>query len=158
MKNLDEPRKEAYRSLLVAHARLTEAIDKRMTESGKLPLTWYDVLVTLEYAEAHRLRMTELADRIVLSKSGLTRLLDRLVERGFVERVTCPSDRRVSYAVLTEAGVAAREESWPLYSSLVAELFGAQMSDEETETLCRVLKKTACAVTELKKHECISDT
>ncbi len=145
MPELDDTRREAYRAFLAAHSRLTTAMDKALTESGLLPLTWYDVLVTLEYQEGHQLRLSDLADKVLLSKSGLTRLVDRLVEQGYVERVACPKDRRSIYAVLTYEGQKAREDAWPTYSRLIQGLFGGQMTDGEAKLLTRVMLASACA-------------
>lgn len=148
MLELEESRKEAYRSFLIAHSRLNNVIDSEMTKAGLLPLTWYDVLVTLEYAEGHSLRMSDLADAVLLSRSGLTRLVDRLEARGYVARKACPSDRRGFHAVLTEEGQRARSESWPLFSSLVAELFGTQMTDDEVQTVTTVMQRSIQAVSQ----------
>lgn len=132
---LDAERRDCFQLFLTAHARLSAAIDKRLVESGALPLPWYDVLVTLETADQGRLRMSDLAERVLLSQSGLTRLVDRLVDKGLVERATCPADRRVLYASLTEAGRQARRASWPLLSRLIQDYFGAHMTDMETRLM-----------------------
>jgi len=146
MLELDDPRKEAYRSFLTAYARLTQVIDCEMVNAGLIPITWYDVLVTLEFAEGNSLRMSELADAVLLSRSGLTRLVDRMEQRGFVVRKACPQDRRSFYTVLTKSGRQAREASWPLLSSLIAEMFGTQMTDQEVETVTTVMQRSIEAV------------
>lgn len=146
MLELEESRKLAYKDFVVAHSRLMEVIDTELSEAGHLPLTWYDVLVTLECADGHRIRMSDLADQVLLSRSGLTRLVDKLEQKGYVVRQTCPADRRGTHAVLTEAGQKAREATWPLYSSLVQELFGSQMSDQDAATLSTVLQRVTSAV------------
>lgn len=150
MLELAESRKLAYKEFLTAHARMLEVIDAELAEAGLLPLTWYDVLVTLECSENQRLRMSDLAEQVLLSRSGLTRLIDKLEQKGFVLRQNCPSDRRGTHAVLTEAGLQAREASWPLYSSLIQELFGAQMSDEDAERLATVMNRVTSAVSHFK--------
>lgn len=153
MLNLDEERKEAYRSFLTAHARVTQAIDAELTKAGLLPLSWYDVLVTLEYADGHQLRMSELADAVLLSRSGLTRLIDRLEQKGLVERKLCPMDRRGFHARLTDEGRKAREESWPLHSSLIAEFFGSQMSDGDVKAMTTVCQRCIAAVKQFNDRE-----
>lgn len=146
MLNLDEERKEAYKAFITAHSRIYQAIDTELTKAGLLPLTWYDVLVTLECADNYRLRMSELADAVLLSRSGLTRLVDRLEQRGLVERQLCPRDRRGFHAQLTESGRKAREASWPLLSSLIAEFFGSQMTDQDVNTVTTVCHRCITAV------------
>ena len=146
MLELEESRKEAYRLFLTAHSRLNATIDREMTKAGLLPLNWYDVLVSLEYAEDHSLRMSDLANAVLLSRSGLTRLVDKLEQRGYVTRKVCPRDKRGSLAVLTAEGQQARASSWPLFSSLVAELFGNQMTDNEATTVSSVMMRSVSAV------------
>lgn len=150
MLELEESRRVAYKELLTGHARLLEIIDQELSNANLLPLTWYDVLVTLEYADKCELRMSDLADQVLLSRSGLTRLVDKLAQRGYVERKSCPTDRRGMNAVLTETGQRAREETWPLYSSLIQELFGSQMSDADATTLSTVMQRVTQAVSRFK--------
>ncbi|MBL8066349.1 MAG: MarR family transcriptional regulator [Chthonomonadaceae bacterium] len=150
MMTLDENRKEAYKAFLTAHARIHQSIDSALMAANLLPLTWYDVLVTLEYANGHALRMCELADVVLLSRSGLTRLVDKLEEQGYVRRETCQDDRRGYLCVLTESGRAAREKSWPLVSSLIQELFGSLMNDEEVSGMHKICDRI---VTTVKQFE-----
>jgi DNA-binding MarR family transcriptional regulator len=93
-----------WRAFLIAHARVTRRLEADLVAEHALPLASYDVLVQLVEAPEHRLRMTELADRVLISRSGLTRLVDRLSREGLVCREACPSDARGLYAVLTPAG------------------------------------------------------
>ncbi|MBS1715595.1 MAG: MarR family transcriptional regulator [Armatimonadetes bacterium] len=141
MDGLNEVKQEAFRSLLTVHARLIERLDRDFAAANVLPLSWYDVLVTLEYEEHGALRMSELAERVLLSRSGLTRLVDRLVEQGYVERKQCPSDRRGQHAVLTPAGQKAREDAWPIYNQKIQEVFGSKITDEEASALTGILQR-----------------
>ena len=100
-----DPRLRAWRAFLRAHARVVRRLEHELQTDQGLALTDYDVLVQLSAAEDRRLRMSELADRLLLSRSGATRLVDRLVAEGLVERVTCDSDRRGQWASLTESGL-----------------------------------------------------
>lgn len=131
--------KRAWVAFFVSHALLVRKIDREMQEKGAVPVDVYDVLLVLEDAPDRRLRMSELADRVLLSRSGITRLVDRLEKDGLVERQTCPSDRRACHAALTEKGLRAREEAWPFYREAIARHFGANMSDEEAERIADVL-------------------
>jgi DNA-binding MarR family transcriptional regulator len=94
----------AWRGFLRVHAALAKHLDAELESAHGLPLTSYEVLITLAAAPGRRLRMAELADRALLSRSGMTRLVDRLVRDGLIVRDTCCSDARGCFAVLTDAG------------------------------------------------------
>ena len=96
---------EAWRAFLVAHAHVTRRLDDDLRLAHGISVSEYDALVQLAHAEGRTLRMNVLADRVLLSRSGLTRLVDRLVEDGLVERTHCESDARGTFAVLTERGL-----------------------------------------------------
>jgi len=94
----------AWRGFLQAHSALTHQLDAELRTEHDLPLTSYEVLLFLNDSPDGRLRMAELADRVLLSRSGLTRLVDRLEKRGLVGRAACPDDARGFFAVITDAG------------------------------------------------------
>src|SRR5919197_6042956 len=94
----------AWRGLLRAHDQLTRALDADLSEAHGLPLASYEVLLFLARAPDGRMRMAELADSVLLSRSGVTRLVDRLEGEGLVKRTRCPEDARGLYAGITEAG------------------------------------------------------
>jgi DNA-binding MarR family transcriptional regulator len=101
---LDEEELGAWRGLLTAHAQITRALDADLTAAHGLSLSSYEVLLFLADAPDGRLRMSELADSVLLSRSGLTRLVDRLVRDGLIERVRCDADARGWFAQITPAG------------------------------------------------------
>jgi DNA-binding MarR family transcriptional regulator len=105
----------AWRGMLRAHADLVRCLDAELREAHELSLHEYEVLLVLDNAPERRLRMSELATAVVLSQSGLTRLVDRLVRAGAVERTRCETDRRGLNAELTEAGRARLEEARPTH-------------------------------------------
>jgi DNA-binding MarR family transcriptional regulator len=142
---LPEAQHQAWYQLLRTHATVTKHIEQRLSQAQQIPHHWYDVLVTLEKAPDHRLRMSELAENMVTSRSGLTRLVDRLEEAGFLRRESCPGDGRGAYAVLTEAGAQARLAAWPIVSREIMELFACHLSDEEARTMAEVLRRVADA-------------
>lgn len=111
--HLDELELAAWRGFLRVHAQLMKELDAELREVHGLPLTWFDVLIQLEFAPDRQLRMSELADSVLLSRSGLTRLVDRLERDGLVERCRFDGDARGLLARLTDAGrkrvLAARE-------------------------------------------------
>ena len=139
--SLEQGREEAWRALITAHAAAVERIERGLLEAGLPPLGWYDVLLELSAASGCRLRMHELASAVVLSRSGLTRLVDRLEKAGLLRREPDPEDGRGSFAVLTDEGSQMRERMWPVYAKGIAEHFGAHVSDEEAVVLCRALGK-----------------
>jgi DNA-binding MarR family transcriptional regulator len=95
----------AWRGMLEVHARVTHQLDGQMHAEHGLPVSAYEVLMFLADAPDHRLRMSEIAQRALLSRSGCTRLVDRLVDLGFVTRSADPTDGRGMYAQLTDAGL-----------------------------------------------------
>jgi len=134
-------RLDAWRIFITLHAKLIDLIDADLQAGGGLPLQHYDVLIELFEAEDKRLRMYELAQQVVLSRSSITRLVDQLAKRGLLERQTDPADRRGSYAVLTGAGERALSESWPLYRAAILRHFGDFISAEEAQSLFDVFSR-----------------
>ena len=142
---LEQGREEAWRALITAHAAAVEGIERGLVEAGLPSLGWYDVLLELSAAPGCQLRMHELASAVVLSRSGLTRLVDRLEKAGLLRREPDPADGRGSFAVLTDEGARMREKMWPVYARGIAEHFGAHVSDEEAEVLSRALGRVRAA-------------
>lgn len=134
-----DPRLNAWRSFLRAHAQVVRELERELQAEHGMALTDYDVLVQLAAAEQRRLRMSELADRLLLSRSGVTRLVDRLVADGFVERVTCEDDRRGQWASLTDAGYERLRRASPTHLRGVAAHFLDRLSADELAELERML-------------------
>ncbi|MEU6717735.1 MarR family transcriptional regulator [Nonomuraea sp. NPDC046802] len=104
-----------WRMLQRAQVRITRHLEAELLVAHDLPLASYEVLMQLAEAPERRLRMNDLADRVLLSRSGLTRLIDRLQRDGLVTRQACPDDARGLFAVLTEAGADRLTEATPVY-------------------------------------------
>ena len=136
-----DPRLRAWAAFLRAHARIIRALERDLQEREGMALTDYDVLVQLAATEPHRLRMSELADRLLLSRSGVTRLVDRLESDGLVERVTCTDDRRGQWASLTHAGYERLRTATPVHLRGVAEHFIDRLDREELAALERTLAR-----------------
>lgn len=134
-KVVDETKLAAWRNVLTAHATLIDLIDRRLVAAQRLPLHWYDVLIELLEAPDHRLRLNELAQRVVLSRSGLTRLIDRLESAGLLYRQAVATDRRGAFAVLTDAGKDAVRQSWPVYAGGIDRYFASHMSESEARLI-----------------------
>jgi DNA-binding MarR family transcriptional regulator len=124
-----------WRAFLRAHAQVIRRLEHDLAATHDLPLASYDVLVQLSEAPDRSLRMTELAERVLLSRSGLTRLVDRLEREGLVERRACPSDARGTLAVLTDAGVRRLRDAWPTHLSGVVDRFVGRFTPDELHTL-----------------------
>ena len=125
----------AWRGFLRVHSRVTRELDAELLAAHGLPLSSYEVLLFLDDSEDGQLRMAQLADSVLLSRSGLTRLVDRLEEGGLVRREICPSDLRGFNAVLTDAGRAALLEARKTHLAGVRRLFLDRFSVEEQRIL-----------------------
>ncbi|MBX9963405.1 MAG: MarR family transcriptional regulator [Burkholderiales bacterium] len=137
----ETPAGSVWPLFLTAHAVLVERIEARLAGAGLPPLAWYDVLWALERAPERRLRMSELADHVVLSRSNLTRLVDRLEEAGLVARERSEEDRRGAYAVITTAGREVRRKMWPTYEAGIREVFDSQLGEAEARPMAAALQR-----------------
>jgi len=138
---LSDSASHAWAAFLTAHAVLVEAVEARLAKASLPPLAWYDVLWALERFGAGRRRMHELAELVVLSRSNLTRLVDRLEKARLVRRVPSEDDRRGAYAEITAEGRKLRRRMWPVYAAAIDELFGAHLTKTETEGVGRAMDK-----------------
>jgi DNA-binding MarR family transcriptional regulator len=138
----------AWRAFLEAHAHTTELLARELKDSQGIALTWYDVLVQLHEADDHRLRMQELAERVLLSKSGLTRLIDRMERHRLVNRSACPSDRRGTFAELTPEGIAMLRRAAPTHLRGVREHFAELLDDDEAAILADLLGRITRAASD----------
>lgn len=129
---------EAWRGFLRAHSMLVRELDRELIETHGLPLHEFEVLLLLQGAPDGRLRMSELADRALLSQSGLTRLVDRLERSGFVERIRCSADRRGLYAAITAAGMERFTAAHETHRGGVRRLFLDRLDRGQIEALAMV--------------------
>jgi DNA-binding MarR family transcriptional regulator len=138
-----DPRLAAWGTFLRAHAKVVRALESELQAEQDLALTDYDVLVQLAAADDRRLRMSELAGRLLLSRSGATRLVDRLVAGGRVESVVCDSDRRGQWASLTDAGHRRLREASPTHLRGIARHFLDRFDTDELAELGKMLERVA---------------
>jgi DNA-binding MarR family transcriptional regulator len=134
-------------SFLRAHAAVTRQLSARLEAAHGLTLSDFDVLVQLYYAPERALRRVDIARAVLLTASGITRLLDGLERGGWVEKRACETDARVSYAVLTEGGLEKFEAARRSHLADVEELFGSRFSEEERELLAGLLGRLPQAET-----------
>ena len=125
----------AWRTFLTAHARVTEILERELESEAGMQLSWYDVLVQLSEAEENRLRMHELAHLVLLSRAGLTRLVDRMTTAGLVERAPCPEDRRGLFVHMTLAGREALEAAAPVHMRGIELHFARHIPEAEQQRL-----------------------
>ena len=130
---------------LTVHSVLIGKIELVLKTANLPPLEWYDVLWALERAPGHRLRMHELAQLVVLSRSNLTRLVDRLEKAKLVEREPCVDDKRGAYCVLKPAGSILGKKMWPVYEKCIFELFNEHLSRNEDAVLNTSLLRVLAA-------------
>lgn len=138
---LDPAVARAWIAFLTAYGRVTRALSSELMDASGMSLADFDVMAQLARAEGYALRMTELADAALISKSGLTRRIDRLAVNGWVTRRRCTEDGRVHWATLTPLGVKAFRGAAPGHLRAVAERFGASLPASEMDRLTRDLIK-----------------
>ncbi len=143
------PHGEAWGALTRTHAAVTQRLQEALAQGDHPPLPWYEVLATVAEAPEQRMRMGDLAEVLVITRGGLTKLVDRLVKAGLLERTFCETDRRVSYATLLPAGRALLAEMRPVIVGELEVAFSARLSVGEAnklrDTLDRV-RASACDV------------
>ncbi len=138
---ISQKHQRAWRSFLTSQSLTTNMLDSRLRKAGQISLDIYEVLSTLEDAEGHRLRMSDLAETILFSRSGLTRMIDRLEEVGYVVREPSPDDRRGWFAVVTPEGIKARHTACEIVQQGLAEVWVEALSEEDADKISALLEQ-----------------
>src|SRR3954467_9138790 len=136
-----DPHREAWIAITQTHAAVTGRLQEALTAAELPPLPWFEVLATLDRAPEQRLKMGELAEARVITRGGVTKVVDRLIKAGLLERTFCETDRRVSYATLLPAGTELLEEMRPVVRGELALAFSANLSAVEAEELRATLER-----------------
>jgi DNA-binding MarR family transcriptional regulator len=136
----DDERITAFGMLLEAHAAVAGAVNRELEATAGMPVTWFELLVRLSRSPARRLRMSDLAAEVGLSHSGLTRLVDRVIDAGLVRREACREDGRGSFAVLTDAGADALAAALAGHLDSVDRHLRAPLGDEGLAALTDLLR------------------
>ena len=144
-RRLTERELGAWKGLLRTHAMLVKRLDAELEAAHGLALTSYEVLLNLSQADEHKMRMCDVADSVLLSRSGLTRLVDRLERDGFVERASCADDARGAYARLTAAGLDKLREAQATHLEGVRQHFLSHFSAQELAMLGDAWQRVAGA-------------
>ena len=147
---LPETHLEAWRKYYVSFWRVYGAIETDLAAAGLPSLSWYDALYELYLAPERHLRMSELARSALLSRSGLTRLVDKLEKEGLIQRTACPTDGRVHHAQLTPKGVEVLRKIWPVYRAGIAKYFGTHLSATEAKQLAPLFARIGGALEPVK--------
>jgi DNA-binding MarR family transcriptional regulator len=134
----EDPRFAAFYGLLVVEWRVRERLEAELEATAGVSLNRLELLLHLHWKEGGRRRMSDLAEALLLSRGGATRLVAKAEEEGLVRREIPPDDRRATYAVLTDRGREAAERGFPVYVAAVQRLFQDYVSDDEVEVLVRV--------------------
>lgn len=121
---------DAWRATLTAQALVVRRVERALADADLPPLGWYDVLWTLYRAPGRRMRIHELAREVVLSPTGMTRLVDRIEAAGLLRREAVAHDRRGAYAVLSDAGRACLRRMWPVYAAVLREVLAEPLGDD----------------------------
>jgi DNA-binding MarR family transcriptional regulator len=129
------PHHEAWRSLAQTHAAVSGRLQDALAAAELPPLAWFEMLAAIAAADGQRMKMGELAEALVITRGGLTKLVDRLVKAGLIERTFCETDRRVSYATLLPAGAELLEEMVPVVSAELDLAFAARLSERQADQL-----------------------
>lgn len=137
----EDPVVAAWRGLLIAHSRLVPAVEADLRAAGQVSLSWYDVLLELNAAPGRRLRMSELGQRAVVSRTRVSRVVDELTAAGLAERQPDQADGRSSFAALTPAGRNALRRAWPVYREAIRRHFGARLTARQCRELATLLEQ-----------------
>jgi DNA-binding MarR family transcriptional regulator len=141
MATTPDPRQRAWARFVTAQAMLLEQIEAALADADLPPLAWYDVLWILESTDNGWLRMHDLARKAVVSRSNVTRLVDRMEKEGLVARADCPVDGRGTVCELTAKGRALRAKMWPVYKKQIDTLFGKHLGAREADLICTAFEK-----------------
>jgi DNA-binding MarR family transcriptional regulator len=139
--NLSKAHNLAWRTFITAHGLLIERIERDLAQSGLPPLSWYDVLFAVSEAPEHKLRLHELAQAVLLTRSNLTRLVDRLEVAGLIQREQCSSDRRGAFAVITDEGHKMLDRMWVVYGQGIEKYFACHLDTTEAKLLIKILNR-----------------
>jgi DNA-binding MarR family transcriptional regulator len=131
---------DAWGALLRVHAAVVPELDRTLQARTGVSLAWYDVLLELASADGGRLRMSDLADRVTLSRSRVSRIVDELTGAGYVGRTDHPGDRRSALAAVTPAGRAAFRRAAPIYLAAIEEQFADGLSAAQLDVLGDLLR------------------
>ena len=137
----DQQTQDAWKGILFAHSQVVRRLEADLAEYSDLPLTWLDVMNRLNEQPQRRLRVHELAEKSLFTRSGLTRLVDRIEDAGYVRRTHSSEDRRGVYVELTDLGVAKLDDLWPDFTRSIQQHFGQHLTPTDTSAIIAATRK-----------------
>ena len=143
MEKLTETQIESWAALVRTQQYLLNQVEADLKKAGYPPLAWYDVLLELKCAPDGQMRLNEIGARMLLQKSNLTRLIDRLENEGLINREVCDADKRGAYAVITAKGRALQKRIWVIYARSLRTHFASKIAQQDADVLLKVLRKLA---------------
>jgi DNA-binding MarR family transcriptional regulator len=141
--SLTQKQVAAWRQLLVCHSRIIRLIEREFESQGLVPFTFYDILFHLRHAPNREMRFRDINGEVVLSRSALSRCLDRMTTEGLVAKLDCPEDPRGLVVQITRKGEAELKKAWPIYRNLIVNLFGRHFKENELDFLAQRFAKVA---------------
>jgi DNA-binding MarR family transcriptional regulator len=148
MTQLDSAQNALWKLFLTAHTRLVDRVEQDFRQAELPPFEWYDVLIALKQAPDQQLRLSELAEQLLVNRTNVTRLADRLENAGLIQRKVCKDDRRGAFAVLTKAGLEMQQKMWTVYSQSIAQYFGRHLTQKDTVAFTKALNSMLTALDE----------
>ena len=144
-KSLEQEMVDTWRGILFAYAKVFRALETDLVQQHDLPANWFDVMGRLNQAPGGRLRIHQLEDALLLTRSGLTRLVDRIEEAGFVRRERSAEDRRGVYVAITQEGIDKLDEIWPDHVNSIQKHFGQYLNRSDAKALQTATTKLLAA-------------
>ncbi|MBV8212638.1 MAG: winged helix-turn-helix transcriptional regulator [Verrucomicrobia bacterium] len=141
--SLTQKQVAAWRQLLVCHSRIIRLIEREFESQGLVSFTFYDILFHLRHAPNREMRFRDINGEVVLSRSALSRCLDRMAQEGLVAKLDCPEDPRGLIVQITGKGEAELKKAWPVYRHLIVNLFGRHFKEGELDFLAQRFGKVA---------------
>jgi len=146
MTQLNSAQNCLWKLFLTAHTRLVDQVEQDFKQAELPPFEWYDVLIALKQAPEQQLRLSELAEVLLVNRTNVTRLVDRLEAAGLIQRKICKDDRRGAYAVLTKAGLEMQQKMWTVYAHSIAQHFGRHLTEKDTVAFTKALSAMLTAL------------
>jgi DNA-binding MarR family transcriptional regulator len=148
MAQFNSTQNSLWKLFLTAHTRLVDRVEQDFKQAELPPFEWYDVLIALKQAPNQQLRLSELAEQLLVNRTNVTRLADRLENAGLIQRKVCKDDRRGAFAVLTKAGLEMQQKMWTVYSQSIGQYFGRHLTQKDTVAFTKALNSMLTALDE----------
>ena len=139
--SLTQKQVAAWRQLLVCHSRIIRLVEREFETRRLVPFTFYDVLLHLRHAPNREMRFRDMNGEVVLSRSALSRCLDRMAAQGLIAKLDCPDDPRGLILKITSKGEGELKKAWPVYRNLIVNLFGRHFTEHELEFMTQGFAK-----------------